>query len=212
MLHQVNITIHVIAGSIALLLGIVAIAYNRIIKIHRRVGRYFKYLLVVVVLTGFIGFLFFRHEPFFLMLTLIAGYVGYAGFRNIKLREQRSTLTDVWVALVCSAIAISYAWFLIYRQVGVNKIVPISTLAALVFVTTYDLVKYYWLHERLKKWWLYEHIYKVISAFSAMLSAFAGNVLTAYHPYSQLGPSLIGLMIIVYYIFQRYSASKGLTV
>ncbi|MBI3220867.1 MAG: hypothetical protein HYZ44_15235 [Bacteroidetes bacterium] len=212
MLHQLNIIVHVVAGSIAIVLGIIAILKNRNVLIHRKVGNYFKYLLVIVVSTGFIGFLFFRNEPFFFMLTLISGYVGYAGFRNIQLKENRATRVDVLVAFVSLGIAGWYGWYVIHFQVVTNPVVVYSTLGALVLVTVYDLVKYFFLYQRLKKWWIYEHIYKVISAFSAMVSAFAGNVLRDYHPYSQIGPSLICTILIVYFIVLRARGKRAASI
>lgn len=203
MLHQLNIIVHVVAGTIAIILGIIAILKNRIVPLHRKVGTYFKYLLVIVVGTGFLGFLFFRQEPFFLMLTLIAGYVGYAGFRNIQLKENRAGKLDLVISLISLSVTIWYGSYVIHHRLVANPVVVYSTLGALIFVISYDLLKYFFLHERLKKWWLYEHIYKVISAFSAMFSAFAGNVLRDYHPYSQIGPSLICTLLIIYFIAER---------
>ena len=78
------------------------------------------------------------------------------------------------------------------------------TLSALWLVTAYDMVKYFWLHQRLRHWWLYEHIYKMISAFSALLSAFSGTVLPHLKPYSQIFPSVICVLLIGYFIRQRY--------
>lgn len=206
MLHQLNIVVHVVAGTIAIILGIIAIYKNRNVPLHRKVGTYFKYLLVIVVGTGFLGFLFFRQEPFFLMLTLIAGYVGYAGFRNIQLKENRAGNLDLVISLISLSITIWYGSYVINHRLVANPVLVYSTLGALVFVISYDLLKCFFLHERLKKWWLYEHIYKVISAFSAMLSAFAGNVLRDYHPYSQIGPSLICTLLIIYFIAKRATA------
>ncbi len=206
MLHQLNIIVHVVAGSIAIILGIIAILKNRNIAIHRKVGTYFKYLLVIVVGTGLIGFLFFRQEPFFLMLTLIAGYVGYAGFRNIQLKENNAGVVDLIIAGASLGVAIWYGSYILHHRLVSNPVAVYSTLGALVFVIAYDLLKYFFLHERLKKWWLYEHIYKVISAFSAMVSAFVGNVFRDYHPYSQIGPSLICTFMIIYFIVQRAKA------
>ena len=52
--------------------------------------------------------------------------------------------------------------------------------------------------------WLYEHIFKMIGAFTALLSAFSGTVFENYQPYSQFLPSVFGTLLqigfIVYYI------------
>lgn len=209
MLHHINILIHVVSGSIAMIVGLLAIIYNRRVGLHRKLGRYFIYLLSIVVSTGFIGFFFFRNEPFFLMLTLIASYVGFAGFRNIQLKEKRGTAVDALMAIVLLVISLIFAWTLLKSQRLMNSSVVTSTMVALVLVTTYDLVKYFFLHQYLKGAWLYEHIYKMISAFSALVSAFTGNVLRDFHPYSQIGPSVLCTCLVVYFIAVRSRARRG---
>jgi hypothetical protein len=208
MIHHVNLGIHILAGTVAMIIGLLAIIYNRQVAFHKKLGRYFVYLLVVVVATGFIGFLFFRNDPFLLMLTLIAGYVGYAGYRNVQLREKRGSIWDVSVALAVLSTALMYTWQLSQSQVLWNSSVILSTVIALALVTMYDLIKYFFFHSHIKGWWLYEHIYKMISAFSAMVSAFAGNTLRGFHPYSQIGPSAICMILIALFIVQRASMRR----
>lgn len=208
MVHQVNIGIHVFAGTIAIVIGLFAIIYNRRVALHKKLGRNYVYLLSIVVATGFIGFVFFRHDPFLLMLTLIAFYTGYAGFRNIKLKEHRSTLGDVAVAFCTLMIACCYLWKLAYAQSHWNASVVVPTFVALGLVTVYDLMKFFFFHKAIKKWWLYEHIYKMISTFSALVSAFSGNVLRDFHPYSQIVPSMFCMMMIVWFIATRARTKK----
>jgi hypothetical protein len=156
-----------------------------------------------VVGTGFIGLVFFRSSSFLLMLTLGAGYHVYAGYRAVQLRRQRSTRPDALVAGGALAVGLLYLFYL--RQADGNWAPPVvySTLAALALVTGYDLLKYFWLHERIQSWWLYEHIYKMLSAYSAILSAFMGTVLPGFKPYSQLGPSVLCLWLIVFFIWRQ---------
>lgn len=208
MLHQANIVIHVLTGTIAMIVGIFAIAFNRKVVIHKKLGRYFIYLLTVVVSSGFVGFLFFRNDPFLLMLTIIASYVGFAGFRNIQLKEKRGTWVDTLIAISALTTSLLYVWNLSKSPLHWNTSVVIPTLVALVLVTTYDLVKQFFLQSYLKDAWLYEHIYKMISAFSALFSAFTGNVFRSFHPYSQIGPSIICVLLIIYFIARRALAGQ----
>jgi uncharacterized membrane protein len=203
MIHSLNVGIHILAGTAAMIIGLLAIVYNRRVAFHRRLGWYFIYLLIVVEATAFIGILFFRNDPFLSMLTLIAGYVGYAGYRNIRLRERRSSIWDVLIAMAVLIAALTFIWNPTDKPNSWNPSVVFPLLIALVLVTGYDLVKYFFLHSYLKGWWLYEHIYKMISAFSAMTSAFAGNTLRDFQPYSQIGPSAICTGLIVVFIIQR---------
>lgn len=137
------------------------------------------------------------------MLTLLAGYVGYAGYRSVQLREKRSSRLDALAALVALSGSLFYLLYLEKSGGNWAPQVVYSTLAALGLVTTYDLLKHFWLHDQLKTWWLYEHIYKLISAFSAILSAFTGTVLPGFKPYSQLGPSVLCLWLIGFFIWRQ---------
>ncbi len=208
MLHSFNIALHVLAGTVALVVGLLALAVRKPSARHFRYGRYFLYLLAVVVGTGFTGLLFFRSSSFLLMLTLGAGYAVYAGYRAVQLRERRSTRLDALVAAGSLTAGLVYLFYL--RQADGNWAPPVvySTLAALAVVTGYDLLKHCWLHERLRSWWLYEHIYKMLSAYSAILSAFTGTVLPHFKPYSQLGPSVLCLWLIVFFIWRQAVAQR----
>ena len=43
--------------------------------------------------------------------------------------------------------------------------------------------------------WRYEHLWKLVSTYGALLSAFSGNVLGQYQPYSQFLPSVFGVSL-----------------
>jgi len=200
MIHTINISIHVLAGTIALIIGTITIISPKGSRAHRRFGWYFLILLSVVVATGFFGWLFFRSNSFLLMLTVLSGYVGYTGYRAIKLREQRLTGTDIIHTISALTAGVAYMMWLNQSNTNWSPSVVYPTLSALVLVAVYDLLKYFWLHPRIKGWWLYEHIYKMVSAYSAILSAFCGTVLPQFKPYSQILPSVLSLWVIVFFI------------
>lgn len=208
MIHQLNILIHVLAGTLALIIGLVALVAPKHSYRHVRFGRCFLYLLAVVVGSGFMGWIFFRSNPFLLMLTLLSGYVGYAGWRSVRLREKKSSRFDLLVALFAITIGLLYLGHIRQADANWNPVVIYSTLGALCLVATYDILKYVWLYPYLKKWWIYEHIYKMVSAFSAIFSAFIGTVLPDYKPYSQIGPSSLCMLLIVILIWKQALAGK----
>jgi uncharacterized membrane protein len=203
MFHSINIWIHVVAGTIALIIGFFAIFSTRRSSNHRQAGRIFLYLLLIVVTTGFIGWLFYRSNSFLLMLTMLSGYVGYAGYRAVRLREKRTSLVDVVVASTALITGILYIIWLNKSNTSWTPSVVYATLSALILVTVYDLLKHFWLHDKIKTWWLYEHIYKMISAHSALFSAFCGTVLPQFKPFSQIGPSILSLWLIAIFIGQQ---------
>lgn len=202
-IHKLNILLHVTAGTTALVIGVLTIFFYSQPTRHKRFGRYFLYLLAVVVTTGFLGWLFFRSNSFLLMLTLLAGYVGYAGWRSIRLRQKRTSMVDTGIAFVSLGTGVAYLLWLKQSNADWSSSVVYPTLGALLLVTVYDLLKFFWLHPYIKEWWLYEHIYKMVSAFSAIFSAFVGTVLPNFKPYSQIGPSTFCLWLIVFFIWQQ---------
>ncbi|UFH51946.1 hypothetical protein [Spirosoma sp. KNUC1025] len=202
-LHTLNIFTHILFGTLALIVGLITLFYQNWPQRHIRYGRYFLYMLTVVVATACIGIILFRSNPFLLMLTLLGGYVGYSGYRAVRLREQRASGTDMLIAISTLVAGGIYIRTMQLAGGSWSPVVVYSTMLALVMVAGYDLLKYVWLYNRLKTWWLYEHIYKMMSAYSAILSAFSGTVLAHYKPYSQILPSLICIWAIVYFIWKR---------
>jgi hypothetical protein len=206
--HKLNIFIHISFGTIALVIGFIALLNQGRPRRHIRYGRYFLYLLCVVVGTALIGSLLFRSTPFLFMLTLLSGYGGYSGFRIIQRRESPATFADL---LIAGGVLVAGILFLMYAQQSDKNWSPAviyPTLSALVLLTGYDLIKHVWLFRPLKTWWLYEHIYKMCSAYNAILSAFTGTVLPQFKPYSQILPTVLCLVIIAYFIRKRVLARK----
>lgn len=211
-LHTLNIFTHVGFGTIGLILGLLALLYQDNSRQHLRYGRYFLYALTVVVATAFIGILFFRSSPFLLMLTLLGGYVGYSGYRAVRLRERQTSLLDVSITVIVLVAGGLYLRSMQLAGGNWSPAVVYPTLSALVFVAGYDLIKHFWLYKQLRTWWLYEHIYKMLSAYSAILSAFSGTVFPHYKPYSQILPSALCVIAIAYFIWQRTRGRKRLAI
>lgn len=203
MIHKINLLIHITAGTVALIVGIIILFSAKGSRFHLRFGRYFVYLLAIVVSTGFLGWLFFRSNSFLLMLTILAGYNTYSGYRIVKLKENKLPTLEVCIPLVALATGIFYLIWLMRSDTLWSPAVIYPTLSGLVLVTVYDLLKFFVLHHRIRHWWLYEHIYKIISAFSAILSAFVGTVLPNFKPYSQIGPSTLCIALIIFFIWKQ---------
>lgn len=207
-LHTANIVIHVLFGTFSLIVGLVTLVYQNRLRQHVRYGRIFLYLLTVVVATAFVGILFFRSDPFLLVLTLLSGYVGYSGYRAVRLKEQKTTTVDMLVTFGLLLGGSLYVKSLQLSEGHWSPTVVYSTFSALIAVAAYDVIKHFWLYKRLKTWWLYEHIYKMMSAYSALASAFSGSVLADYKPYSQILPSALGTLALIYFIGKKARTRK----
>ncbi len=203
-LHNANILIHVVAGSVALLLGILALTTGKGGKWHKQSGNYFLIFLIIVVLTGLIGVFIFKRNTFLLIITVLSAYYGFSGYRILQNKTNSPKLIDISVAII-SLISVSY--FLYYfKSIGMywSPIIVYSTVGALLLIVTYDFLRYLIPKKTYRNMWLYEHIFKMIGAFTALLSAFSGTVFDNYQPYSQFLPSVFGTLLqvgfIVYYV------------
>lgn len=196
-LHHLNIIVHVIAGSLGLIAGMAAIIAGKTSTWHRRLGRVFMWLIVIIIITGIAGVLVFKRNTFLLVLTLLSGYNCFSGIRAIKLQGKRPRILDIIVPLVVMSSAIYYLWYT--RSIGLYwaPVIIYSTIGALFLLTLYDLCKTILPLPFLQKAVLYEHAYKMMGAFSGITSAFSGTVFPQYKPYSQFLPSVLGFAFII---------------
>lgn len=194
-IHQSNITIHVISGTIAILLGLLALLSLKGGVIHNRSGRIFLIFLFIVITTGLIGVFVFKVNAFLLVITTLSGYVGFSGFRVLQTKSNEPKALEILVSFL-TLLALGY-----FKSIGMiwSPIIIYSTVGAVLFVIIYDFIRYLIPKQtyKSKRIWLFEHIYKMTSAFSALLSAFAGTVLVEYQPESQYLPSALGMVIII---------------
>ena len=88
-----------------------------------------------------------------------------------------------------------------------NSAVVQATFAAIGAILAYDVLRWFFPRRWFARVWIYDHIYKLISSFGALLSAFAGNTLRFAQPWSQILPSVIGGALIIWF-FMRQARSR----
>jgi uncharacterized membrane protein len=209
-LHHSNIILHITAGSVALIAGIIILLANKGGRLHRNSGKIFLILLAIVIFTGLVGVFVFKRNSFLLVITVLSGYLGYSGYRTLKTRSNQPKMTDIGIALLS---VLSVCYFLYYfKSIGMIWAPSIiySTLGYLIAVVTYDLGRYFIPVAVYANLWLYEHILKMVSAFSGLLSAFTGTVFPQYQPYSQFLPSVFGSLVAIGFMIAAYRKQRDL--
>ena len=205
MFHDLNIIIHVSCGTIALIIGLIPYLTQKGGKAHRKYGRLFLLLMLVVITTAIIGLLFFRDRPFLTVVTMLSFYTAFGGYRALKYREQGPG----WGELLVTLLAISCAlWFLVGTSEGRvlwhSSVVNIL-LGYLLLWCIYDLLRFIGVIKR-PGIWLPEHVLKMTSAYYALFSAATGTVLSAWEPWNQIIPAIVGTLlyvVILVYFFRR---------
>lgn len=212
MFQQFNIITHVIAGSLALLIGLIPIFSKKGSTIHRRYGQVFLAFMFITILTAAIGALFFRSRPFLTVITLQSGYLSFAGYRILQTKTKGPTIMDLLASIFLLFIASRFLLRVGGDEVVWDQSVVLYLLGFLFMVGSYDVLRFFW--RSLARYWLLEHIFKMTAAYIALFSAFAGTVLAAWQPYSQILPSVIGTVWIVgtmwYYGGKRKAVDSGI--
>jgi hypothetical protein len=208
--HSINIILHITAGTIALLLGIIALGTKKGGKIHTKSGRRFLLCLCIVIATGLFGVFVFGRNNFLLVITVLAGYYGFSGYRALQNKSNEPKRIDILVALVALLAVFFFLYY--FKTIGMiwAPVIIYSTVGTLLAVIVYDFIKYLIPKTTYGKLWFYEHIYKMIGAFTALLAAFSGTVFPSYKPYSQVLPSVLGVLLQVGFITYYFRKNRGL--
>ena len=206
--HLFNLAVHVGTGIAAIALGLLLLARAKGTPAHRRQGRIFVLLTLVVCATGAVGSAFFRFVPLFAILTLLVTYQLLSGWRAVYTRAEGPDRIDALLALCAAAGALGLLPALRQAsgEAGAAPVVVMSTLGALALLLAYDAAR--WCFPR--RWhavlWRYEHIYKLVASLFGMLSAASGNLVRAGQPWSQLLPSLLGMVVVAVCIRRAHRA------
>ncbi len=198
--HTVNVAVHVAFGTICLLLGLISLFTTKGGRRHIRVGRYFLACLAVVIATAVLGILAFGFRAFLSVITMLAAYEGYSGYRALKIRTTGPRLQDAVVSVAGMGIAVLFVTYLRSVHIPWAPAVIYSTLGTLVFIAGYDLVRFAFPRHWFQRTWFYEHLVKMLGAYTAVVSAFAGTVLEKWQPYSQVIPSILGVVAMLGFI------------
>ncbi|RAJ20897.1 hypothetical protein [Pedobacter cryoconitis] len=209
-LHQTNIIVHIVAGSIALILGLIAILTIKGGRNHRKSGLVFLFFLAIVIATGLIGVFIFGRNTFLLVITMLSGYLGFSGYRILKFKSNKLYVMDIAVAVIT---LLTVCYFIYYfKSIGLiwSPVIIYSTVGYLLLIIVYDFIRYLIPVNKYGNLWMYEHILKMMSAFSGILSAFTGTVFPQYQPYSQFLPSMLGTVIAVGFMIYIYRKRSGM--
>jgi uncharacterized membrane protein len=208
--HLLNILVHILAGSAAIVLGLYLLGKPKDAVLHRRRGRVFVLLTLVVCLSAGIGNAVFRFLPLFAVLTVLVSYQLLSGWHVIYTRAAGPDALDAALLLGAAAIGAMLVrrLFADGAMVGASASVLYSTLAAVLFLLAYDAARWRFPRHWHAVLWRYEHIYKILGCLFGMLSAAVGNTVRVGQPWPQLAPSVVGLVTVVWCIVRTHRKTR----
>lgn len=194
------LAVHIAAGLAAVVVGLVPILTRKGARPHRWSGRLFVGLMVILLAAAW-AMTALHYSAYLLGLTATATYHVFSGVRVLGRKRpdlraaDRARPLDWLLALGVLGVGVALQALILTGRAGGAPAPVIGGLAgaALAF-GAWDL----WRFARPADWpfspnlWTYEHLAKMLSAYSAVLSAFSGNFLPFLPaPWSQLWPSLL---------------------
>jgi uncharacterized membrane protein len=198
--HIANIVVHVACGTIALLAGMAALMAAKGALAHRRVGRIFLYAITVVIATAAIGRLAFDFRTFLALVTLLSFYQALSGMRALRLRGSRARAVDRGLAAFGLISPIVFLVVIRRMQRPWSPMLTYSILGTLVGVGVYDLLREVLPAAWLGRVWRQEHLVKMIGAYIAISSAFAGTVFPGLMPWAAIIPSCAGMTLSITFL------------
>ncbi|MDQ8029653.1 MAG: hypothetical protein REJ23_13080 [Brevundimonas sp.] len=207
-IYPLLLAVHIATGLAAVLIGIAPVLTRKGSRAHRLTGRLFS-LCMAILLAAAWAMTALKMNSYLLALSASATLTLFSGLRVLGRKRpdirqaDRAQGLDWLVTLGIAGVGLLVLW-----QVATGRNVgPAATSVALVYgalgMSLWDL----WRFLRPTDWpfspelWRYEHLWKMLGAYSAVLSAFSGNFLRFLPaPWSALWPTLLFQTLTVIWI------------
>lgn len=168
--------IHIAAGMIALLTGILAMLFKKGEKRHLLSGKIYFWCMMLIAVTA----LFMSISKNLTFLTLIAifsFYLSFSGYRVIIRRRvgQRAGLLD-WILVVILALNGLYmtgsgSYAMTEGTIGLNPVLVVFGSMCIIFATG-DIRRYRQKEPKTKNGWLFHHMGMMLGSYIATFTAF----------------------------------------
>jgi hypothetical protein len=207
---------HIIAGSLAVVVGLVALLTPKPVVraaggAHKKSGRLFLYMMCVVIGTATVLTLI-SLNPYFAGLTAAAAIAVFSGYRVLSRKRpdlnpnDRARAVDWLVTL--AILAVGVLLIALGAAGGIKRNLPVvySLGVGSVLYAAYDLYRFArpLAFPYSPNLWLYEHLVKMIGGYFGAVAAFSGSVLLLLpEPWRQLWATSLGqtlaIVLVIYY-------------
>lgn len=215
-LSSILLVLHIIAGSLAVIVGLVALLTPKPLqpsagRAHKKSGKLFLYSMCVVIGTATVLTLI-SLNPYFAGLTAAATVAVFSGYRVLRRKrpdlnaQHRAHTVDWIITFLILAIGLLLIALGASGRITRNLAVVYSLGVGSVLYAAYDLYRFarplaFPFSENL---WLYEHLVKMLGGYFGAVAAFSGSVLVLLpEPWRQLWATSLGqtlaVVLVLYY-------------
>ena len=186
--------IHVAAGVISLVTGLISILSLKGSKVHKKSGKIYFYSMTIVFVTAII-IASYRFNRFLFLIAFLSYYSVFAGVRKLRLKNlhknQKPKWFD-WTAGIFNGIAnLFFIGLGIYYGIGGLLI-------------SYVNLKPFIIRPNKSYHWYLSHIGNMFGGYIATSTAFLSTLISKYeimNPFLGFAlPSIIGVPVLIYWI------------
>lgn len=207
-IYPLLLAVHIAAGLGTVLIGIAPVLTRKGSRAHRLAGRIFAVLMAILLACAW-AMTVLKTDAYLLALSASATLTLFSGLRvlgrkrpDLK-RADRATALDWIVTLAVAGVGLLVLALVLTGRGSGPPAVSIALAYGALSMSGWDL----WRFARPTDWpfspelWRYEHLWKMLGAYSAVLSAFSGNFLRFLPPpWSALWPTLLFQTLTVIWI------------
>jgi len=207
-IYPLLLAVHITAGLGTVLIGIAPVLTRKGSRLHRLTGRIFAGLMAVLLAAAW-AMTVLKMNSYLLALSAAATLTLFSGLRVLGRkrpdlrRADRATGLDWGVTLAIAGVGLLVLW----QVMTGNNVGPAAISLALVYgalgMSLWDLWRFLRPTDGpfSPELWRYEHLWKMLGAYAAVLSAFSGNFLRFIPaPWSALWPTLLFQTLTVIWI------------
>lgn len=207
-IYPLLLAVHIAAGLGTVLIGIAPVLTRKGSRAHRVFGRTFAVLMAVLLVCAW-AMTALKMNTYLLALSASASLTLFSGLRVLGrkrpdlTRADRATALDWGVTLALASVGLIILALVLTGHSSGPPAISIALVYAALSMGGWDV----WRFARPTDWpfspelWRYEHLWKMLGAYSAVLSAFSGNFLRFLPPpWSALWPTLLFQALTVIWI------------
>lgn len=172
--------IHVLAGSLALISGLLAIIFRNRVKLHKPVGKIYFWCMTVIFFTSTFMSLY-KNNMFLLCIGFFTYYSCITAYRSLKLKKlhinQSPSKFDWFIEIVFGLTHIGFVCFAIYLLLHQKTTFGIISLVFGLIGLRGNQTTINRFRKKLvyKNYWLLAHIGGMLGSYIGALTAFLVN-------------------------------------
>ena len=175
---KIDLYLHIAAGTVALITGMIAIFAQKGGLVHRKAGQWYFLAMIAVCVTALIRF---RLSPSIIFLTMIAifsFYLNFTGrrilaFKNKSAQYQMVDWAMAYLTLICGILMVvsSVYYFFSAHNVVLSILFIVFGLFCISIART-DILRFKGKIEVEKMHWFFQHIGRMMGSYAATVTAF----------------------------------------